>query len=61
MTHWGEMEVKLASIHEDLVYLRSKVDKLEERLSGIIWKVTTIGAGSGALGFVIALVFNKML
>ena len=55
------IEKRLDLIQSDLTYLRDKVDRLEATLRGVMWRVIGIGAGSGALGLMVALYVNKML
>ena len=57
----AEVERRLTLIQEDVRYLRDQMDKMRDQVNSIIWRVVAIGSGSGALGFVIALVTNKML
>lgn len=52
---------KVDCIAEDVRYLRDKLDDIQKQFHGLMWKVIAIGAGSGALGFVVALVFNQMV
>lgn len=56
-----EIEKRLTMIHEEVIYLRTQVDNLREQLTKVVWKVGGIGAGSGALGFVVALLLDKVL
>lgn len=54
------IEKRLELMQNDLSYLRNKLDKLESELRSLIWRVAGIGAGSGALGFVLSLLIAKM-
>jgi hypothetical protein len=59
--HEPHPDSRIDLILDDVRYLRTKMDRMEEKLHGIMWKVVGIGAGSGAVGFVVALVATKML
>lgn len=52
---------RIEMILNDLRYLRGKLDTMEQRLQGIIWKVAGIGAGSAALGYLATLLLGKGL
>lgn len=56
----GSQEVQ-EFILEELRYLRSKLDGVDRTIQSIIWKVVSIGAGSGALGFIVALLVNRLV
>ena len=56
-----EIERRLSLIQDDVRYLRTQIDHIKDNINGIIWKVVGLGAGSGALGFVVALIFRNMI
>lgn len=56
-----EVEERLKLIHNEIHYLRDQIDNLKTQLTSVIWKVVGLGTGSGALGFVVALLLNKLV
>lgn len=58
---YDALEKRLDNIQTDIHYLRDQIDHLKDQLNGVIWKVVGIGAGSGAVGFVIALLTSKVV
>ena len=57
----ARFEEAFKSMEDKIEYIREDVKYLRHRLDGAVWKIIGIGAGSGALGFVVALVASKML
>lgn len=51
---YKHLDEKIEVIREDLRYLRSRLD-------GMIMRIIGIGAGSGALGFIVSLFINKYI
>ena len=56
------MDVDLQNLYDEVHYIRTRVDSLYDRLEGIMWKITAIGATAGAVsGLVGFLVGSKLL
>lgn len=56
-----QLEARLDTIQDNIVYLREQIDKLRDQLHSLVWKVAGLGAGSSAIGFLVALYVNKLI
>lgn len=55
------VETHLVHLRQDLRDMRKALESFRNEIKGLMWKVVSIGTGSGALGFVVALYANRMV